>query len=132
MSEPDPLDATTPPTSRPPVARSLLHHARALVDEPHAAMTGRWPRAAALLTRQALESGIAARCTELDPAIANCDARAQLLCLPLVVDADLAGDVAHTWSALSHACHHHPYDLSPTVSELAGWMGTVERLLAAP
>jgi hypothetical protein len=37
--------------------------------------------------------------------------------------------VAHAWAALSHACHHHPYELSPTAEELERWMDTVEALI---
>lgn len=132
MSDSQRRDATQSPGGRPVSPDVVLDHARALVTEPQPSMTGRWPRAAALLARQALEWGVAARCVELAPAVAQCNVRTQLLCLPLVVDEELAHDVTHTWAALSHACHYHPYDLSPTASELAGWMDTVERLLASP
>ena len=52
-----------------------------------------------------------------------------------LLDADAPDDLidaAHeTWSALSHACHHHPFDLSPTVSELKPLIDTVRTLIAA-
>lgn len=29
------------------------------------------------------------------------------------------------WSALSHSCHYHPYDLAPTREELEAWRDAV-------
>lgn len=57
--------------------------------------------------------------------------RAQLLCLRAHLrDGDLAG-AQHAWSALTRACHHHPYELAPVVGELEGWLTAVEIALAA-
>jgi hypothetical protein len=54
-----------------------------------------------------------------------------LICLPSYIDGNgLAGRVAYAWNALSHACHHHAYELAPTLAELADWIRTVERLQA--
>ena len=44
-------------------------------------------------------------------------------------DALLAGRIAYTWSALSRACHYHPYELPPSMSELADHFATVEELI---
>ena len=38
----------------------------------------------------------------------------------------LAARIAHTWSALSNACHYHSYELVPTAGELEGWIETVD------
>jgi len=102
------------------MARELLHRA-----SPETA--GLWPRAAALLSRQALEMAVdeywVARRIPLD----SCATRQQLICLrEYMDDDDLAGRVHHAWNALSRACHHHPYELAPTVAELAGWIGVVQ------
>ena len=41
--------------------------------------------------------------------------RTQLICLrSYLEDAPLAARAGHAWSALSRACHHHPYELGPT------------------
>jgi len=53
--------------------------------------------------------------------------RAQLLCLRVYLDPDLARRVAWTWSALSRSCHHS-YDLPPTAGELGDWIETVDDL----
>ena len=110
----------------------LLRAARALVDEPEAAVGGAWPRAAALLTRQALEGSLA---DWLAPRTAGGRApiTAQLITLrTLHPDPALTARVAFTWSALSEACHHHGYELPPTTADLLTWLATVEDWLAAP
>jgi hypothetical protein len=105
----------------------LLAMARQLLDRASPDTAGLWPRAAALLGRQALEQAVddfwSARRIPLD----SCPTRQQLICLrEYLGDDDLAGRVHHAWNALSTACHHHPYDLAPTATELAGWIGAVE------
>ena len=56
--------------------------------------------------------------------------RAQLICLRTYLgDAELAARAGHAWSALSRACHHHPYELAPTAWELDGWFSVVEELI---
>jgi hypothetical protein len=109
---------------------ALLAAARALVDAPPTQVGGAWPRAAALLTRQALEAAVAAW---LAPHISGgrASVTAQLVALRgLHPDEALTARVAFTWSALSEACHHHGYELPPTTSDLLTWMATVDALIA--
>lgn len=106
----------------------LLAMARQLLDRASPETAGLWPRAAALLGRQALEMAVddfwVARRIPLD----SCPTRQQLICLrEYLGDDDLAGRVHHAWNALSRACHHHPYELAPTVGELAGWVAVVDQ-----
>lgn len=101
--------------------------ARHLLDRASPETAGLWPRAAALLGRQALEMAVddfwAARRIPLE----SCPTRQQLICLrEYLDDGDLAGRVHHAWNALSRACHHHPYELAPTVGELKDWIRVVE------
>lgn len=105
----------------------LLTTARQLLDRASPDTAGLWPRAAALLARQALELAVdnywAARGIPLD----SCPTLPQLICLrEYLGDDDLAGRVHHAWNALSQACHHHPYELAPTVEELNSWITVVE------
>jgi len=44
-------------------------------------------------------------------------------------DAPLATRVSWAWSALSHACHHHGYELPPTAHELTLWLDVAEALV---
>lgn len=105
----------------------LLGMARQLLDRASPETAGLWPRAAALLGRQALEMAVddfwAARRIPLDA----CPTRQQLICLREYLDDDeLAGRVHHAWNALSRGCHQHPYELAPTVGELSGWFDDVD------
>jgi hypothetical protein len=111
---------------------ALLRAARALVESPRAATAGIWPRAAALLARQALEAALADHWAGRAPGLERASMRAQLACLPdYLPDRRLAADTAFAWAALSEACHHHAYELAPTASELGAWLDAVERLVAA-
>jgi hypothetical protein len=106
--------------------------ARGLLERPDARTAGLWPRAAALLARQALEQGLdaywRARGLRLDP----CSTFTQLVCLREYLGDDaLAGHAHHAWSSLSEACHHHPYEIAPGHPELLAWTDAVGELLHA-
>ena len=109
----------------------LLAEARALVDQADRVGAGLWPRAAALLARQALETGMDELWRRRAPEVAQLSARAQLTCLPEYLrDERLAGEVAFTWSQLSAACHHRGYDVGLTLGELRARFDVLDRLLA--
>jgi hypothetical protein len=108
-------------------AAELLAVARQLLDRASPDTAGLWPRAAALLGRQALEITIDEFWHARKIPLESCPTRQQLICLrEYLADDGLAGSVHHAWNALSRACHHHPYDLAPTVEELAGWISAAE------
>ena len=109
-------------------SRALLTAADELLTQPHHAWEGRWPRAVALLTRQALERSMEELYHAKRPELMSASARAQLLCLPVWLSPDLAGRAAWTYSALGRACHHHAYDVAPTAMELANWLETADEL----
>lgn len=111
--------------------RELLKSARDLTLYQDATTSGRWPRAAALLARQALEKSLADLWAAAAPGTERCSARAQLLCLRRFLDEENAERASFAWSALSRACHHHVYELAPTVDELSMWIGDVEVVLEA-
>lgn len=111
----------------------LLAAARGLLERPAPAEVGGWPRAVALLTRQALE-GALEEFWKSGPATAglsDCTRRTQLTCLPGYLEPRLAREASYVWAALSSACHYHPYDLAPTGAELSGWINAVATLIAA-
>lgn len=108
----------------------LLSQARALLTRTDPTTAGLWPRASALLARQALESALDAFWRSKGVPLDGCSTRAQLLCLRgYLKDDAIAGQAQQLWSALSRACHHHPYELAPTVGELDGWVRGVEGLV---
>jgi transcriptional regulator GlxA family with amidase domain len=106
----------------------LLVYARELLERADPMTAGIWPRATALLTRQALEADLDDFWRRRAPGVEDCSARAQMLCLPshLSANPDLASRVSHAWSALSAACHAHAYELPPTSPELLRWLTTAE------
>lgn len=112
--------------------RWLLGETRALLDRAGGATAGRWPRAAALLARQALEAELDRALASRAPGLEQCaSTRAKLLCLRRFRDHETALAVEHAWMALSHACHRHAYELPPSVDELRGWMEVVEEFVGA-
>ena len=108
----------------------LVNLARSIMRVQRADLVGTWPRASAILGRQALEIALGQLWAQAAPGVENASARAQMTCLPEYVDAELAGRVRYAWHALSTACHHHAYELPPIASELSGWLDDVEALIA--
>jgi hypothetical protein len=110
----------------------LLALARQVVERVSPETAGLWPRAAALLARQALEMAVdgywAARQIPLD----SCPTLPQLICLrEYLADPELAGRLHYAWAGLTRACHHHPYELPPSAGELEGWMEAVASWVAS-
>jgi hypothetical protein len=121
-----------PPRPAPLGPKQLLAHAYGVLDDPPPVLAGRWPRAVALLGRQALETSLDELWTKRDAKVGWASERSQLLCLSYVLgNRVLAADATLAWNALSEACHQHPYDLPPTAGELAGWLGIVDELRRA-
>jgi len=113
----------------PSAPAEVLAMARALLRKPEARTAGLWPRAAALLARQALEMALDQFWKKKSPGMVLCTTRAQLICLRQYwPDKDEAGRIHLAWVALSRACHHHPYELAATAGELEGWLAVVERM----
>jgi hypothetical protein len=112
-----------------PSPTELLAAADELLSAPRPASAGWWPKAVALLLRQALERSMESLWLVKGPAMTRASARAQLLCLRSFIDRRLAQRADATWAALSRACHDHPYELPPTAAELAGWFETTEAVV---
>ena len=109
----------------------VLTAARNLMERTDPATAGLWPRATALLARQALEAALDDFWRVRAPGMEQCSMKAQLLCLSHYLgDEHLAERVSYAWAGLSRACHQHPYELPPTSAELLGWLGTVEELVS--
>jgi hypothetical protein len=113
------------------VARNLLAASERLMRQPAAAAGGTWPRAAALLARQALEVAVKTFWAYVAPGTDEAPMRAQLLCLEGWLPAPVARDAYQAWAALSRAAHHHAYELPPTADELAVWRRSVAKVLEA-
>jgi hypothetical protein len=91
-----------------------------------------WPRAAALLARQAIEVAMVEFWMVRAPGLEWCSTHAQLLCLPEYMrDREIAESASLAWNSLSRICHHHPYELLPTAMELRGLLDTARRFAGA-
>jgi hypothetical protein len=110
----------------------LLAEAQRMLDEANTATVAVWPRAVALLARQALEEALRSYWANHAPGVERLTMRAQLTCLRAYLSSpDLARDVAFTWHALSRATHHHAYELDPTREELSSLVTATRHLVAA-
>jgi hypothetical protein len=109
----------------------LLAAARALMQRPDASTAGIWPRAAALLARQAIEAAMGELWAGQRQAagLSRATMRSQQLCLMAYLDRGTASRAAYLLAALSRACHYHPYELAPTAAELAGWLDETAQLV---
>jgi len=107
--------------------QATLQLARDLLSRVDPSTAGLWPRAAALLIRQALEEAVDAYWTTRQLPLESVSTQTQLVCLRMMTaDNALRGQLHEAWGSLSRACHHHPYELSPTAGELATWIEVVE------
>ncbi|WP_433165365.1 hypothetical protein [Kribbella sp. CA-247076] len=95
-----------------------MEYARAILDGEEA-VTPRRIRIAAFLLRQALEAEIDAYCELLVAAMPfPVRMRSRLAVLHALDRTGFNRSAEYAWNALSRACHHHAYELSPTISEL--------------
>jgi len=112
--------------------RELLALAGALLGRADPQTRGLWPRAAAILALQALGASLERVWDRSDLAFRGCPMATQLICLRTYLDdSRLATRAAHAAAALHRSCHHHPYELAPTVSELQAWLSVVGELVAS-
>ena len=107
----------------------LVSLARSIMRVQRADLVGTWPRASAILGRQALEITLDDLWAQAAPGVENASVRAQLTCLPEYIDTELASRVRYSWHVLSAACHYHAYELPPIAAELNGWLDDVEALV---
>lgn len=112
-------------------SRTLLEISRTLLQVRDPSLRGVWPRASAFLARQAVESAVVDALRRRAPGAEQATNRARLLCLTEFVPSDLARRTSFIWGSLSRVCHHHPYELAPTVDELEGWIDAAESVTAA-
>lgn len=105
-------------TGQPASATDLLTYAGAVLDGAISMPPRRATRAAAMLTRQALEDIVQAMCRSVEADLDRASMRSRLICIRILIgdeDADLAETA---WIGLCRACHHHAYELTPTEAEI--------------
>ncbi|GAA4398141.1 hypothetical protein [Tsukamurella soli] len=76
-------------------------------------------RMAALLARRALEIAVAERCARLGAVLPErVQMRSRLAVLRVHDELARARAASFAWGQLSAVCHHHAYELAPTVDEV--------------
>lgn len=90
---------------------------------------GLWPRGAVWLARIALETEVRAAWSRRYPQSWVHGMENQLLALVRIVDEDTRGRVAMLWTSLSHAGHHHHYELTPSPVEIREWLVQTRALI---
>lgn len=105
-----------------------LRNAERLLDGSVGA-AGSSARLAAFLARQALEDLVDERCRALGVDAPNANMRSKLVVLRSLDTAERADAAAVAWNRLSSVCHHHAYELAPTVSEVRHLCTVVATLL---
>jgi hypothetical protein len=117
-------------TPTPGTPQAILGYANDLLQQPTRLTKGLWPRAAALLTRQALELSLINFWQRFAYGTQEGTTKSQLISLPFYLknEPELAKEIRWVWHRLSRACHAHPYEMAPTLGELRRWMGVVGRL----
>jgi hypothetical protein len=109
----------------------LLAAARAVLAGTSALPSSSRARGAAVLARTALEQIIDQRLAELEVehgalvSSVGASGRVKLICLR-ALEGSTADRTAWAWSALSNACHHHSYELSPSAGEVGYLVAMVE------
>lgn len=105
-----------------------LRNAERLLDGTVGA-AGSSARLAAFLARQALEELVMERCMALNAPAPGASMRSRLTILRALDTTARADAAAVAWNRLSNACHHHAYELAPTVAEVRHLCGVVAVLL---
>jgi hypothetical protein len=109
-------------------AEALLARADKLLDSPDRTALGNSARLAAFLVRQAVEDLIDARCTELTGVqVVVGTARAKLAVIKALDTTSAGPALIDAWHQLTGFCHHHAYQLSPTVPEVRAQCTAVQQ-----
>lgn len=114
-------------------ASGMLARAHALLNSPDGATGGTTARLAAVLTRQAVEDLIDARCAELcGVPVVEGSARAKLAVVKSLDATTYGAVLIDAWHELTVFCHHHAYALSPTATEVRAQCEAVRAWVDAP
>jgi hypothetical protein len=104
-----------------PTAQTLIARARAALDRDTPIPQFHTVRIAAWLGRLALETLVIATLARYGVDAARASMRTRLSCLQ-ILEPELARDAATLWWGLSRCCHHHAYELAPSVTEIEHYL----------
>ena len=112
-------------------AEELLNSADILLAGRTTVPRSRQVRAAAWLTRAAIESLIVRWLAAHGIDASRATTKTQLACLR-VLDPDRGRAAASVWLSLSRCCHHHAYELEPAGYEVRELLNRVRRASVLP
>lgn len=106
-------------TGAPTMGEAYVNLARDLLDGSVRLRRVAPARAACWVARRGLESVVLDLLRARGVDTGSGTMRSQLICLAVAYDhrPDLVTDVTSLWDQLSRACHHHGYELTPTIGE---------------
>lgn len=108
---------------------TALDQARAVLDGQTPAPRGQQTRLAAFLGRQALEDIVDSMCAKENRSLRHpVTMRSRLTALRMIYGPEIARAAEVAWIGLSGACHHHAYELAPTVTEMGHLIDIVATL----
>lgn len=100
-----------------------LEAAEGFLERPSAAMAGLWPRACAVLIRQALEGAVSEVLRVRLPGSQAANRRVQFLCLGRALgDRGRARELGYVWGRISEVLHQGAGGLPPSEVQLRGWL----------
>ena len=107
-----------------------LDVAEGFLERPNSAMAGLWPRACAVLIRQALEGAVREVLRERLPGSQAASGRVQFLCLGRALgDRGKARELGYVWSRMSAVLHQGAGGMAPSEVQLRGWLDRVRWLV---
>lgn len=114
-------------TSTPAV--QLLREAERLLDGATGPSSGNSARLAAVIARQAVEALVDDRLEAVDAECPGASMRSRLAILKSLDGEARTARIEFVWNQLSACCHHHAYELAPTVGEVRGLCEAIVELL---
>ena len=99
-------------------AAQLLREAERILDGATGPGSGNSARLAAFVARQAVEALVDERLKTVRAECPGASMRSRLAILKSLDDGDWAAQIDLVWNQLSACCHHHAYELAPTVVEV--------------
>lgn len=106
---------------------ALLDYADEVLDG-SVALGARGPRTAAVLARLAFENWLDEASTWLPTGQDRPTTNSKLVVLSALRGSDVGEQAKRIWHGLSHACHHHAYELQPSASEVRSLVAALRDL----
>jgi cytochrome c553 len=111
---------------------SLLKHAQVVLDGTAWISESVAARAVAFLVRQALEDTVIELCRAANANMDCANMRSKLVALEVLHGGQVSNTAKVAWLGLCNACHHHAYELTPSLQEVRHLLTLVTTLSSLP